>query len=197
MLRGCARAARPCVCALSRHCVCVVVGCSGNRARRLSGWEQRSRSSARCSLPCPLHGGNPPAQLARAALLYRRSGRSGGTGRPGRTHSTHAAHCPYIYSTHATLQVRLHRAGPPAPTPVSSLHWCRLVANACSRGLTSQHFSADPSLAQPWQRGRLQRPAAVLRQPLLSYFSVVAHRAGARVRGAALLHRLYAARTLA
>jgi hypothetical protein len=30
---------------------------------------------------------------------------------------------------------------------------------------------------------RLQRPAAVLRQTLLSCFSVVAHRAGARVRG--------------
>jgi hypothetical protein len=100
-------------------------------------------------------------------------------------------------STHATRQVRLHRAGPPAPTPVSSLHWCRLVANACSRGLTSQHFSAGPSLAQPWQRCRLQRPAAVLRQPLLSCFSVVAHHAGARVRGAALLHRRYTARTLA
>jgi hypothetical protein len=52
-------------------------------------------------------------------------------------------------------------------------------------------------LAQPWQRGRLQRPAAVLRQPLLRCFSVVAYRAGARVRGAALPHRLYAARTLA
>jgi hypothetical protein len=69
-----------------------------------------------------------------------------------------------------------------------SLYWCRLVANACSRGLTSPHFSADPSLEQPWQRGRLQRPAAVLRQPLLSCFSVVAHRAGARVREAARTH---------
>ncbi len=77
------------------------------------------------------------------------------------------------------------------------LNWCRYVDRACSSGLTSQHFSAGPSLAQPWQRGRLQRPAAVLRQPLLSCFSVVAHRAGARVRGAALPHRLYAARTLA
>jgi hypothetical protein len=56
---------------------------------------------------------------------------------------------------------------------------------------------ADPSLAQPWQRGRLQRPAAVLRQPLLSCFSVVAHRAGARVRDAALPHRFSAAHTLA
>jgi hypothetical protein len=44
-------------------------------------------------------------------------------------------------STHATLQVRLYRVGLPAPTPVSSLYWCRLMANACSRGLTSQHFS--------------------------------------------------------
>jgi hypothetical protein len=70
-------------------------------------------------------------------------------------------------------------------------------AAGCSRGLTSQHFSADPSFTQPSQRGRLQLPAAVLRQPLLSCFSVVAHRAGARVRGAALPHRLYAARTLA
>jgi hypothetical protein len=57
------------------------------------------------------------------------------------------------------------------------LHWCRYVDSACSRGLTSQHFSASPSLAQPWQRGSLQRPAAVLRQPLLSCFSAVAHRA--------------------
>jgi hypothetical protein len=55
-----------------------------------------------------------------------------------------------------------------AITQSALLHWCRLVANACSRGLTSLHFSAGPSLAQPWQRGRLQRPAAVLRQPLLS-----------------------------
>jgi hypothetical protein len=77
------------------------------------------------------------------------------------------------------------------------LHWCRYVDSAGGSGLTSQHFSAGPSLAQPWQRGRLQRPAAVLRQPLLSCFSVVAHRAGARVRGAALLHRLYSARALA
>jgi hypothetical protein len=76
------------------------------------------------------------------------------------------------------------------------LHWCRYVDSACSSGITSQHFSAGPSLAQPSQRGRLQRPAAVLRQPLLSCFSVVAHRAGARVRGAAVLHRLYSARTL-
>jgi hypothetical protein len=83
------------------------------------------------------------------------------------------------------------------PLSLSLLYWCRLVANACSRGLTSPHFSVGPSLAQPWQRGRLQRPAAVLRQPLLSCFSVVAHRAGARVREAALPHRLYAARTLA
>ncbi len=71
------------------------------------------------------------------------------------------------------------------------------MASACSRGLTSPHFSVGPSLAQPWQRGRLQRPAAVLRQPLLSCFSVVAHRAGARVRDAALPHRLSAAHTLA
>jgi hypothetical protein len=89
--------------------------------------------------------------------------------------------------------------GLPAPTPFSSLYWCRLVATACSRGFTSQHFSADPSFAQPSQRGRLQRPAAVLRQPLLSCFSVVvvAHHAGARVREAALPHRLSAAHTLA
>jgi hypothetical protein len=86
---------------------------------------------------------------------------------------------------------------PPLPSArATHKHWCRLVANACSRGLTSSHFSAGPSLAQPWQRGRLQRPAAVLRQPLLSCFSVVAHRAGARARGAALPHRLSAARTL-
>jgi hypothetical protein len=50
---------------------------------------------------------------------------------------------------------------------------CRYVASACRRGLTSQHLSARPSLAQPWQRGRLPRPAAVLRQPLLSCFSAV------------------------
>ncbi len=77
------------------------------------------------------------------------------------------------------------------------LNWCRYVDSAGSNGITSQHFAAGPSLAQPWQLGRLQRPAAVLRQPLLSCVSVVAHRAGARVRGAALPHRLYAARTLA
>jgi hypothetical protein len=62
--------------------------------------------------------------------------------------------------------------------------------------VASRH-STDPRFAQPWQRGRLQRPAAVLRQPLLSCFSVVAHRAGARVREAALPHRLSAAHTLA
>ncbi len=45
------------------------------------------------------------------------------------------------------------------------LNWCRYVDSASSSGITSQHFSAGPSLAQPWQRGRLQRPAAGLRQP--------------------------------
>ncbi len=64
-------------------------------------------------------------------------------------------------------------------------------------GGVEKHTRADPSLAQPSQRGRLQRPAAVLRQPLLSCFSVVAHRAGARVREAALPHRLSAAHMLA
>ncbi len=50
-------------------------------------------------------------------------------------------------STHATLQVRLHRLGRPAPTPASSLYWCRYVVSAGSSGLTSQHFSAGPSAA--------------------------------------------------
>jgi hypothetical protein len=83
-----------------------------------------------------------------------------------------------------------HFAGTPsAAKPPSRDH--------CGTPVTSQHFSASPSLAQPWQCGSLQRPAAVLRQPPLSCFSVVAHRAGARVRGAARLHRLYSARSLA
>ncbi len=54
-------------------------------------------------------------------------------------------------STHATLQVRLHRVGRPAPTPVSPSPLVQ-VRGQRSSGLKSQHFSARPSLAQqrPW-----------------------------------------------
>jgi hypothetical protein len=93
--------------------------------------------------------------------------------------------------------------GPPAE--VGLLRLCNRLER-CSAYCDSTHrqpwphvtaLLRRPSLAQPWQRGRHQRPATILRQPLLSCLSVVAHRAGARVRGAALPHRLYAARTLA
>jgi hypothetical protein len=76
------------------------------------------------------------------------------------------------------------------------LNWCRYVASACSRGLTSQHFSAGPASRS---RGSVAVFSALLpfyASPL-SCFSAVEHRAGARVRGAALPHRLSAARTLA
>jgi hypothetical protein len=101
---------------------------------------------------------------------------------------------------------RLHARDRPAPDQASQRCDTPLCAALRSpgthararqtHGCTTQCL-ADPSLAQPWQRGRLQRSATVLRQPLLSCFSVVAHRAGARVRGAALLHRLSAARSIA
>jgi hypothetical protein len=104
----------------------------------------------------------------------------------------HLPHTPLLYSNHScTAPVASQRRPAPThalpPTPLCRfvctewggrhqrrslpLHWCRYVDSACSRGLTSPHFSAGPSLAQPLQRGRLQRPAAVLRQPLLSCFS--------------------------
>jgi hypothetical protein len=66
------------------------------------------------------------------------------------------------------------------PLPVPPTH-----ARQTCAAVASRHSTSPPAPAQPWQRGRLKRPAAVLRQPLLSCFSVVAHRAGARVRGAA------------
>jgi hypothetical protein len=98
-------------------------------------------------------------------------------------------------STHATLQVRLHRAGPPAPTPVSPSPLVQVRGQRRRQWLHVTALLSRPQPRAPWQRGRLQRSAAVLRQPLLSCFSVVAHRAGARVRGAARLHRLSSART--
>jgi hypothetical protein len=62
------------------------------------------------------------------------------------------AHQPYLVHAaqhHATIRARACRTTPlflSQTTPlVSCLHWCRLVANACSRGLTSPHAQPAPA----------------------------------------------------
>ncbi len=151
-----ARRARPLALAVHRHTARYVgqrlgqVGRAGPRSPRLS--------SVRAFHHVDGRGAGWQVWMARdsAVRVY-----------PHYTHSCHGR------TTHTQLSLSLSNTR-------SSPSQLIQVRGAGRSGITSQHFSAGPSLAQPRQRGRLHRPAAVLRQPLLSCFSVVAHRAGAR-----------------